>query len=156
MPLAGCGMTGRPGADITDVPVDTGAALSAVNGYRAGSGLHRLDLDPRLNAAARAMARLMAERDSSNPRAHNATALSRRIRAAGLETTAGAENIVSGAASFAAALASWKGSPDHDKNLLNPHVTRVGFAHVRRSDGKWRNFWVMVLARPKEDGPPRL
>ncbi len=153
---SGCTMTGRGGGDIAEVPVNTGAALSAVNAYRAQNGLPGLSLDPRLNEASRVMARLMAERDSSNPRAHNARAMSQRVSAAGMQTNAGAENIGSGYPTFDAAFAGWKGSRGHNRNLLNPHVTRVGFAHATRSDGKWRNFWVMVLARSVEDGRPNL
>ncbi len=154
--LTGCNIMSRSTGDIRQVPVNSGAALAAVNAYRSANGLHRLTVDPRLNEASATMALLMARRDSSNPRAHNAGGLSRRISAAGMQSFAGAENLGSGYTSFSHAMDGWKGSSDHRKNLLNRHVTRVGFAHVTRSDGKWRNFWVMVLARPVEDGRPNL
>jgi len=152
--LTGCTLAGRQSADISSVPVDTGAALAKVNAYRAANGEAALMLDPRLNQASGEMARLMARQDNSKPRAHSANRLYGRLNAIGLESYAGAENIGSGYLSFDAALAGWKGSPGHNKNLLNPHVTRVGFARARRADGKWRNFWVMILARPVEDGRP--
>lgn len=155
-PLAGCSIMGSSGGEIRDVPINTGSALGAVNAYRAAHGMSRLSHDARLDEASLTMAHLMARQDKSNPRAHNARALSGRITAAGMTTFAGAENLGSGYTSFSAAMAGWKGSRDHDRNLLNPHVTRIGFAHVTRSDGKWRNFWVMVLARPQEDGRPNL
>ena len=152
--LTGCTLAGRQAADIAAVPVDAGAALAAVNAYRAAHGEAALVLDPRLNLAAGEMARLMARQDNSKPRAHDAARLFGRLNAVGLESYAGAENIGSGYLSFAAAFTGWKGSPGHNRNLLNPHVTRVGFARARRADGKWRNFWVMILARPVEDGRP--
>ena len=154
--LAGCNIISRPTGDIRRVPVNNGAALAQVNAYRSANGLHRLTVDPRLNAASADMALLMARRDASNPRAHNAGSLSRRVAGAGMQTFAGAENLGSGYTSFSHAMDGWKGSTDHRKNLLNKHVTRVGFAHVTRTDGKWRNFWVMILARPIEDGRPTL
>ncbi|NRG19075.1 CAP domain-containing protein [Rhizobiales bacterium] len=147
----------RPGADdaeVVDVPVDGPAALANVNAYRSSRGLHALSLDPRLNEVSREMAHLIARHDSLDVRAHSASGLARRLDGSGYENYAGAENLGAGYRDFDAALAGWKGSKDHDKNLLNPYVTRVGFARTRRSDGKWRNFWVMILSRPKEDGPP--
>lgn len=154
--LAGCNLTGRQSTDITDVPVNTQAALAKTNAYRARHGLPRLTLDPRLNQASLDMARLMARRDISNPRTHSARGLSGRLSRSGVATFAGAENLGSGYTSFSKAFSGWTGSPDHNRNLLNKHVTRVGFARVSRADGKWRNFWVMILARPVEDGRPTL
>nr|MEC9418738.1 CAP domain-containing protein [Pseudomonadota bacterium] len=48
------------------------------------------------------------------------------------------------------------GSEGHNKNLLNPYVTRVGIARTNRNNGKWRNFWVMTLSRPYADGRPTV
>lgn len=154
--LTGCNLMSRQSADITDVPVNTGAALAKTNAYRAGRGLPRLTLDPRLNQASLDMARLMARTDNSKPRTHSARGLSGRLSRNGMATYAGAENLGSGYTSFAHAFSGWKGSADHNRNLLNKHVTRVGFARVKRADGKWHNFWVMILARPVEDGRPTL
>jgi uncharacterized protein YkwD len=154
--LVGCNIMSRQSAAISDVPVNTGAALAKVNAYRSSKGLPRLTLDPRLNDASRDMARLMARTDNSKPRTHSARGLSGRLTNSGVATYAGAENLGSGYTSFDHAFSGWKGSRDHDKNLLNKYVTRVGFARVKRPDGKWRNFWVMILARPVEDGRPTL
>lgn len=154
--LSACASFG-PGtgdAEVVDVAVDGPAALAKVNAYRSSRGLHSLSLDPRLNEISKEMAHLIARRDSMDVRAHSASGLARRLDGSGYENYAGAENLGAGYRDFDAALAGWKGSKDHDKNLLNPYVTRAGFARTRRSDGKWRNFWVMILSRPKEDGPP--
>ncbi len=154
--LTGCNIMSRQNAEIKDVPVNTGAALAKTNAYRTSNGLPPLSVDPRLNQASADMARLMARADKSNPRAHSARSLSNRLGRSGMATYAGAENLGSGYPSFDRAFAGWKGSADHNRNLLNKHVTRVGFARVTRADGKWRNFWVMILARPVEDGRPTL
>ncbi|MEM9106047.1 MAG: CAP domain-containing protein, partial [Pseudomonadota bacterium] len=65
-------------------------------------------------------------------------------------------NLGAGYVSFDHALDGWKGSPDHDQNLLNKHVTRMGIARVQRPDGRYRNFWVLIMARPASDGRPTL
>ena len=138
--LAGCNIMSRQTGDIRQVPVNTGAALAQVNAYRAANGLHRLSVDPRLNAASADMALLMACRDTFNPRAHNSGSLSRRVASAGMQTFAGAENLGSGYTSFGHAMDGWKGSSDHRKSLLNKHVTRVGFTQCHAVGRKMAQF----------------
>jgi uncharacterized protein YkwD len=155
MLIAGCSLNGS-GAQLTDVPVNRGAALVKINAYRAANGLPGLNLDPNLDAVAADMARLIGRRDSMNTRAHSARGLSGRLDRAGYDSYAGAENLGAGYVSFDHALDGWKGSPDHDKNLLNRHVTRMGIARVQRPDGRYLNFWVLILARPVADGRPAV
>lgn len=154
--LAGCMSIGKPAADVSDVAVDRGAALSKINAYRAANGLPRLSLDTRLDALSQEMARLIARKDSMNTRLHSARGLSGRLDRGGYASYAGAENLGAGYRTFDEALSGWKGSADHDKNLLNKHVTRIGIARAQRPDGRYRNFWVLILARPSEDGRPVL
>lgn len=156
MLLSGCSLTGGSDAELTDVPVNRGAAQAKINAYRAANGLPALKLDPDLDAASRDMARLIGRKDSMNTRAHSARGLAGRLDRAGYASYAGAENLGAGYVSFDHALDGWKGSPDHDKNLLNKHVTRMGLARVQRPDGRYRNFWVLILARPVADGRPTL
>lgn len=157
--LSACGaLTG--GGDLeqptvlTPVAVDTGAMISMLNDYRQKNGRVALALDPRLNDVSQDMAHHIAKRDSMETQAHSAFGLSQRLDKARYANYAGAENLGAGYASLTAAFDGWKGSAGHNKNLLNPYVTRVGIARVNRSNGKWRNFWVMTLSRPKEDGRP--
>lgn len=158
--LAGCGAIDRGEKDLEDrptftaVPVDSGSMMSMLNSYRAKHGLPPLRHDTRLDDVSADMAKHIAERDSMDTWAHSAFGLSQRLDKAGYGNYAGAENLGAGYASLEAAFAGWKGSKDHDKNLRNPYVTRVGIARVRRSNGKWRHFWVMTLSRPVEDGRP--
>ncbi len=141
---------------IAPVAVDEAHALTKLNDYRAQHGLAPLQLDPELNKAATKMALLIAHKDSMDTWAHSAFGLAHRLDSAGYANWAAAENLGSGYASYDAAFAGWQGSPHHNQNLLNPYVTRVGIAHVDRSDGKWRHFWVMELARPYSAGQPTL
>ena len=154
--LAGCLSVGKPAADVSDVAVDRAAALSKINAYRAANGLPPLSLDARLDGLSQEMARFIARNDSMNTRRHSARGLSGRLDRGGYASYAGAENLGAGYRTFDEALAGWKGSTDHDKNLLNKHVTRMGIARAQRPDGRYRNFWVLILARPAEDGRPVL
>ncbi|WP_150526090.1 CAP domain-containing protein [Roseibium sediminis] len=139
---------------ITVVAVDQTALLSLLNAYRADRGLDPLQLDATLNHVSVEMARHIAERDSMDTWAHSVFGLSSRLDKAGYANYAAAENLGAGYADLNAAFAGWQGSEGHNKNLLNPHVTRVGIGRTLRSNGKWRNFWALTLARPKEDGRP--
>lgn len=161
VPLTGCGslqndteLEDRP--VFTRVPVDSRAMLDMLNAYRAENGKPPLRHDERLDAVSADMSRHIAKRDSMDTWAHSAFGLSQRLEKAQYPNYAGAENLGAGYASLQAAFAGWQGSKDHNKNLLNPYVTRVGIASVDRSNGKWRHFWVMTLSRPTEDGRPNL
>jgi len=157
--LAACGaLPGRGDLEdktvLTDRPVDKAQMLSLVNSYRQQHGLPALRHDPALDTVSQKMARHIAERDSMDTWAHSAFGLSQRLDKAGYANYAGAENLGAGYADLPAAFRGWQGSAGHNKNLLNPYVTRIGIARTNRNTGKWRNFWVMTLARPYEDGRP--
>lgn len=139
---------------LTDQNVDKSQMLSMINSYRKQNGLPALKHDPELDAVSQKMARHIAERDSMDTWAHSAFGLSQRLDKAGYRNYAGAENLGAGYADLPAAFRGWQGSSGHNKNLLNPYVTRVGIARTNRNNGKWRNFWVMTLSRPYADGRP--
>lgn len=158
--LAGCGAL--PGGQgeledrpvFTDVDVSTSSLMAMVNAYRAQNGLPALRHDPALDGVSQDMARHIARRDSMDTWQHSAFGLSQRLDKARYPNYAAAENLGAGYADLPAAFRGWQGSEGHNKNLLNPYVTRVGIARTNRSNGKWRNFWVMTLARPQADGRP--
>ncbi|TYC50411.1 CAP domain-containing protein [Rhodobacterales bacterium] len=139
---------------LTDQPVDKSQMLSLINSYREQNGLPPLKHDPALDAVSQKMARHIAQRDSMDTWAHSAFGLSQRLDKARYANYAGAENLGAGYADLTAAFSGWQGSAGHNKNLLNPYVTRVGIARTNRNTGKWRIFWVMTLSRPREDGRP--
>ncbi|MBO6755389.1 MAG: CAP domain-containing protein [Roseibium sp.] len=159
MGLAACGVLPQnaglePQTVITDVPVDTNRFAAMLNAYRSENGLPPVQVDGVLNGVSRDMARHIAERDSMKTWAHSAFGLSQRLEKAGYQNIAAAENLGAGYASLEAAMIGWQGSEGHNRNLLNPYVTRVGIARTNRSDGTWRHFWAMTLARPVSDGRP--
>jgi uncharacterized protein YkwD len=141
---------------LVDQPVSSSQMLSMLNAYRQQNGLPPLRHDPKLDQVSQKMARHIAERDSMDTWAHSAFGLSQRLDKSGYANYAGAENLGAGYADLPAAFRGWQGSAGHNKNLLNKYVTRVGIARTNRNTGKWRNFWVMTLARPFEDGRPDL
>lgn len=142
---------------IKAVPVDEGAMLEMINVYRKDNNLPPLVLDPALSEVSLDMAHHIAERDDMNTWAHTAFGLSSRLKKAGYpDYYVIGENLGAGYASLDAAFAGWKGSAGHNKNLLHPYATRIGIGRTSRSNGKWRNFWAMTIARPKTDGRPDI
>lgn len=141
---------------LTDQPVDKSQLLSLINSYRRQNNLPALKHDPVLDEVSQKMARHIAERDSMDTWQHSSFGLSQRLSKANYGNYAGAENLGAGYADLPAAFRGWQGSQGHNKNLLNPYVTRVGVARTNRNTGKWRNFWVLTLARPTSDGRPAV
>ncbi|MEP5810688.1 MAG: CAP domain-containing protein [Roseibium sp.] len=139
---------------LTNVSVNSDQMLAMVNNYRQQNSMPSLQFDQRLNDVSQDMAQHIAKRDSMDTWAHSAFGLSQRLDKAGYPNYAGAENLGAGYANLTTAFRGWQGSEGHNKNLLNPYVTRVGIARTNRNTGKWRNFWVMTLARPLTDGRP--
>ncbi len=157
--VAGCGAISNQSeledqTTLTNVSVSGASMITMINAYRQQNGLPGLKLDPALNTVSQDMARHIAKRDSMNTWQHSAFGLSQRLDKAKYPNYAAAENLGAGYADLPAAFRGWQGSAGHDKNLLNPYVTRAGIARTNRNTGKWRNFWVLTLARPLEDGRP--
>ncbi|MFD1694061.1 CAP domain-containing protein [Roseibium aestuarii] len=159
--LASCaglpfGDMAEDGPSFTVIPVDQSQVLALINAYRAGHGRAPLRASQALVSVSADMARRIAEQDSMDTWAHSRFGLGQRLADARYDNYAAAENLGAGYANLPAAFDGWKGSPGHNKNLLNPYVTEVGVASIDRSNGKWRHFWVMTLGRPRLDGRPEL
>jgi uncharacterized protein YkwD len=98
-------------------------------------------------SASAAYARAMGERDRINHKIGGS--LPKRVDAAGYQWGAVAENLAAGYSSTEEAMAGWKASAGHRKNLLNPLVTEIGIAAVSTPPGsKHRNYWALILATP--------
>lgn len=138
---------------ITQMAVDLQQAQNLINAYRSERGLQPVTLNATLSDVSLNMARHIAERDSMDTWAHSAFGLSQRLEKAGYLNVAAAENLAAGQNTVEGVVALWKGSEGHNKNLLNPYATEMGFAAVSRNNGKWRMFWVLTLAKP--DDRPR-
>lgn len=140
--LAAC--TPAPGTQRVSAgtSVDIASAGTQLSVQRAGGGIIRpLGHSPALQAAAQAHADDLAISGQLGHTGSDGSSLSDRIRAAGFNACAAAENVASGTPDIRSTIANWMASPDHRANILNPTVTQFGFA----SSG---GTWVLVLARP--------
>ncbi len=134
----------RSEREIAAVKLDPEAALAAINSYRAGKGLHALRLDPELTAMAQQQADAMAARGELS---HNvAGAFTARLAADHIDAVEAGENLGAGYYSLGEAMAGWKGSSEHNANLLQPGFTRLGVAIAKNPHTSWGVYWATDFA----------
>jgi uncharacterized protein YkwD len=160
--LAGCGEEALQNGPVDPqvlravaaVHVDPAAAAAALNAYRASRSLGAVRLDPALTAMAQRQADVMVAADALS---HDVAGSFRsRLAGAGVDATEAGENLGGGYYSAEEALASWRGSPEHDANLLIRHATRFGIAVAKDARTRLRVYWAMELASEPQrsaDGP---
>ncbi len=150
--LAGCGggplATGpidpRIERQVAAVRLDPAAAAAAISAYRASRSLGPVRLDSALTAMAQRQADAMV---AANALSHDVGgSFSMRLAGAGVDASEAGENLGGGYYSLDQAMAGWRGSPEHDANLLIGHATRFGIAIARDARTQYRVYWAMEIA----------
>jgi uncharacterized protein YkwD len=127
--------------------------LADINAFRAANHLPTLRLSTSLSAAARNHSQQM---EADGYFAHNSvdgTAFWRRIQAFYPSASFGfwsvGENLLWSSPDVGAhkALTMWENSPEHRKNLLDPHWREIGISavHVDRAPGVYRGLPVTIV-----------
>src|SRR5579864_5626376 len=127
--------------------------LTDINAFRAAHHLAPLKLSASLSAAARNHSQQM---EADGYFAHNSvdgTAFWRRIQAFYPSASFGfwsvGENLLWSSPDVGAhkALTMWENSPEHRKNLLDPHWREIGISavHVDRAPGVYRGLPVTIV-----------
>jgi uncharacterized protein YkwD len=148
--LAACSTFDGGNKSVTPMRVDAGRAASLISAYRAENGLGPVRVNSQLVAAASKHSRAMGTRDKIDHRIGGS--LAKRVTAAGYRWGAVAENLAAGYSSVDDAMAGWKRSSGHRRNLLNPYATEIGIAAVATSsDARYPNYWTLILAMPQPD-----
>jgi uncharacterized protein YkwD len=131
-----------------DAELDAAAAASMLSGYRANNGLTAVTVDPALMQLADQQARAMASHDKLD---HNVIRdFSERLDVAGYKSKVAAENIGAGYHTLAEAFSGWRDSPPHRRNMLLDGVSRIGIAAAYAPKSKYRVFWALILAAPRD------
>ena len=73
-----------------------------------------------------------------------------RLKAAGYDAKAAAENIGAGYHTLAEAFSGWRDSPPHRANMLLKGATRMGIAAVYTPKSKYKVYWAMIIADPDD------
>ena len=153
------------GEGIAAMEID---AFDLINDERATEGVDPLVMDADLRAVARAHSEDMVERDFFAHNNPDGESPFDRIRAAGLDYSAAAENIAWNSFSdpVATAVDGWMDSPGHRTNILNPVYTHTGMGVADNGEGGFyftqvftlplKKGWIKVVVREFEVLPPPL
>ncbi|OYX00149.1 MAG: hypothetical protein B7Z15_20545 [Rhizobiales bacterium 32-66-8] len=128
-----------PKGTSTPETLSDGEILAAINAVRQANGAPAWAYNDRLEAAARAQARLMAEK---NTLSHDlGVTLRQRVTAAGYLGAVG-ENLAKGYTNLQGTIEGWMTSSGHRSTLLNAKFTEFGLAMARGPGGKL--YWAMI------------
>jgi uncharacterized protein YkwD len=143
--LSACSAVGpAPGSVTTPAQLSTASITAAINDVRRANGRPPLSYNPRLEAAARSQAQLMARRDQLS---HDlGVTLRQRVTAAGYDGAVG-ENLAGGQKTLQQAIAGWLDSSSHRDTLLSTRFTEFGLAAASVGDGRksrYGTYWAMI------------
>ena len=156
--------TATPSATSTATPSSVSKAfadqvLEAVNTARAtprrcGSTDHAaagpLRWHAQVEQAALAQAQYLQQYNLFSHTGANGSSVGDRVTATGYVWQTVGENIAAGYPDLAAVVQGWIDSPSHCVNVMNGSFTELGVVVVPgTSSNTYRNYWAMVLARPR-------
>jgi uncharacterized protein YkwD len=146
------------GAGLADQPKTKDERLRAElvkahNKVRAANKLSPLVANPKLDAAALAHARDMAEHDHMTHDGSDGSKPSERVERQGYRFQATAENVAARQRTVPEVMKGWMNSEGHRKNILEKGYTEIGVARVPSEDGIY--YWCAVFGRPWVDLEPR-
>lgn len=119
--------------------------LLLLNEFRAENGLNGLAATPLLNQVAYDHSLDMGNRqyfDHTNPEGESPFD---RMRAAGYRGGFMAENIAAGQQTAQQAFASWRDSPGHRQNMLNPRFKAIGIGRAEVQRSRFGVYWTTVF-----------
>ena len=146
--LGGCADFPWPGLETKNLAayerkVDLGVARDTISKYREAHGLTSVAIDPLLDRVAQDQALAMARADKLSHTVNGT--LMTRLDGAGAPNAAAIENVSGGYGTLAAAISSWRHSPPHNANLLNPRMRRMGIASATAPRSKYKVYWALVM-----------
>ncbi|MEO8529884.1 MAG: CAP domain-containing protein [Deltaproteobacteria bacterium] len=123
----------------------TAEGIAALNQYRAGQGAKAVSNAASLTAQAQKFACDMVARGYFSHTTPEGQKFGSRLKAAGFSGGCGAENIAySGGGGVGQALAQWKASAPHKRNMLGRKYAVAGLAGAT---GGGRTVWVLILGK---------
>lgn len=121
------------------------AFLKLINDYRAEKGLGPLAMSPTLTSAARGHSQDMATKNYFDHNGLDGSTFSSRIAAAGYPGGTTAENIFAGSDKATGAMESWKNSPPHNANMLNPAYNAIGIGRAFDPNSEFGWYWTTTF-----------
>jgi uncharacterized protein YkwD len=146
----GATTTGAPGGNAAATAQACGdveelAFLALINEHRAANGAPPLSMSPTLTTAARAHSQDMATQNYFDHAGLNGSTFSQRIAAAGYPGGTTAENIFAGSEQASGAMESWRNSPGHNTNMLNPAYAAIGIGRAFDPSSDFGWYWTTTF-----------
>jgi uncharacterized protein YkwD len=133
------------------VPVVAETVAEQVSRYRATRGLPPVAVDERLMAVAALHARRMAAADTLSHVLPGEVSFEQRLEDGDVRAAVAVENVAGGQPTLESVLESWRHSPRHNANLLQPEVTHFGFGVALAPESQYRLYWCLVMARELDE-----
>jgi len=138
-----------------DIPQVETAVVEMTNTFRRENQLSAVTINPKLSAAARAYAALLAKTKQFSHTA-GGTDAGKRIEATGYSYCAYSENLAMAADSrgfesrplASSAVTGWINSPGHRANMLEAHVSEIGIGVAKVPDKLPKYVTVQVFGQP--------
>jgi uncharacterized protein YkwD len=128
----------------SEVHVDPAAAADLISNYRKSHALSAVAPDKALQAFAQAQANAMAAHDTLSHEVNGN--LTQRLKAANLAQATAVENVSAGYFSLDHVVEGWRRSPQHDANLLDPPMRRMGIATAYAPGTRYKVYWALVMS----------
>ena len=138
----------KPGPEAKsdpDVAERVAAVVEAHNRARKEAGLPPVKASARLQAAAQAHARDMAEHERMNHKGSDGSTPFRRIERQGYSYRRAGENIAYGQPDVEGVMKVWMNSPPHKKNILGG-FSQIGVGYATAEDGT--PYWCVTFGFP--------
>jgi uncharacterized protein YkwD len=103
--------------------------VQLTNNFRVQNGLQPLSYNLKLASSAQAHSQSMALQDFFGHTSKDGLSPFDRIRAAGYQYSAAAENIAAGYTTAERVVEGWINSPGHRANMLNPNLKEIGVGY---------------------------
>ncbi len=134
-------------ADELDLDLETirERLLSLHNEARADEKLRKLEVSPKLQAAAQKHAEEMAERREMTHEGEDGSTPAERIKGEGYRYRRCGENIAYGRFSPKGVMDGWLDSPPHKKNILGS-FSQIGIGYAKAKNGA--SYWCVTFGLP--------
>ncbi len=128
------------------------ALCHQINDYRAQHGLAPLRVAPSLMRAARWLSTDMARHDYFDHVDSRGRDFSRRLTAFGYRGATRAEDIAAGTADAASTFEQWRGSPQHERNMLSARHRVIGIGRAYGAGTLLGWYWTATFGRSTSRG----
>lgn len=133
-------------SSVTEKPMaNPSSLLNEVNRYRVEAGSRPLELEERLNSSAQTKCNDMVTNDYWSHVSPSGLVHNDLIVAAGVYFAKAGENLYFGSGSSTSTVKAWSESPEHNKNMLDPRFTHVGFGVCGSDDFQKKGQQTVVV-----------